>query len=78
MKKDMDPTSKFLDVWKRQIAQVGAARKPHQRAQVGRETKSGVSGVQSFWGGWRGGNFQARIRPLSLQNSARPVSSMNE
>lgn len=47
MKKEMELTSNFLGVWKRQIAQVGTARKPLQRAQLGPETQSGASGMQS-------------------------------
>lgn len=47
MKKEMELTSNFLGVWKRQVAQVGTARKPLQRAQLGPETQSGASGMQS-------------------------------
>lgn len=47
MAEDEGRDSNFSDVWKKQIAQVGTARKPHQRVQVGRETGSGASGVQS-------------------------------
>lgn len=45
MAEDERRDSNFLDVWKKQIARVGTARKPHQRVQVGRETGSGESGV---------------------------------
>ena len=47
MKKETELTSDFLGIWKRQIAQVRTARKPHQRAQAGPETESGASGGQS-------------------------------